>query len=119
MIDRQILLLSRREPEYRLTSYASRDMRVSITDHGLAVTPAPANWADALLAEVDVLDDRRRADLLGVVTRRIGERQHDGADTGDPDVPVVPVLRRVPPSGHRAAASLRLKQLNSGAPPGT
>jgi DNA-binding MarR family transcriptional regulator len=105
-----MLLLSRRDREFRLTelaaelgasvaatmaivspliaeglvemrpapSYASRDMRVAATERGLAATPAPANWADALLAEVDGLDDNTQQRLLRLVTTEIAELQQDG-----------------------------------------
>jgi DNA-binding MarR family transcriptional regulator len=105
-----LLLLSRRDREFRLTdlaaelgttvaatmavvsplvaqglvemrpapSYASRDMRVAATSRGLAATPAPANWADALLSEVEGLDDESQQRLLRVVTTQIAELQRDG-----------------------------------------
>jgi DNA-binding MarR family transcriptional regulator len=111
-VQRQImLLLSRRDREYRLTaladelgtgvsatmavlqpliaeglvemrpapSYASRDMRVAATQQGLATVPAPANWADRLLAEVDDLDETDRARMLRLVTTRIGDLQQEGS----------------------------------------
>ena len=110
-VQRQVLLLlSRRDREYRLTelaaelgatvaatmavvspliaqglvemrpapSYASRDMRVAATERGLAETPAPTNWADMMLAEVDHLDDRAQQRLLRLVTTQISDLQRDG-----------------------------------------
>ena len=105
-----MLLLSRRDREYRLAalaaelgasvpatmavlspliaqglvemrpapSYASHDMRVAATEQGLARTPAPANWADALISEVDSLDDLAQQRLLRVVTTEISELQQEG-----------------------------------------
>jgi len=110
-LERQVmLLLSRRDREYRLAklaaelgtsvaatmavlspliadglvemrpapSYASHDMRVAATERGLRSTPAPANWADALLAEVDTLDEMAQQRLLRLVTTEISELQQDG-----------------------------------------
>jgi hypothetical protein len=105
-----MLLLSRRDREYRLSefaaelgstvpatmalispliaeglvemrpapSYASRDMRVAATERGLAATPAPANWADALLTEVEGLDEDGQRRLLQLVTTEISQMQRDG-----------------------------------------
>jgi hypothetical protein len=105
-----MLLLSRRDREYRLAalaaelgasvpatmavlspliaqglvemrpapSYASHDMRVAATEQGLARTPAPANWADALISEVDSLDDLAQQRLLRVVTTEISDLQQEG-----------------------------------------
>lgn len=105
-----MLLLSRRDREYRLAalaaelgasvpatmavlsplieqglvemrpapSYASHDMRVAATEKGLAQTPAPANWADALISEVDSLDDLAQQRLLRVVTTQISDLQQEG-----------------------------------------
>ncbi len=110
-VQRQVmLLLSRRDREYRLAklaaelgssvsatmavlspliadglvemrpapSYAAHDMRVAATERGLAQTPAPANWADALLSEVDTLDAIGRQRLLHEVTAQIGDLQNAG-----------------------------------------
>ena len=110
-VQRQImLLLSRRDREYRLAtlagelgssvsvtmavlspliaeglvemrpapSYAAHDMRVAATERGLAETPAPANWADALLSEVDTLDAVTRQRMLRAVTSQIGDLQQAG-----------------------------------------
>lgn len=106
-----MLLLSRRDPEYRLSdlaaelgstvaatmallspliaeglvemrpapSYAARDMRVAATTRGLATTPAPANWADKLLGEVETLSDGQQQRLLRMVTAKIGLMQQDGS----------------------------------------
>jgi DNA-binding MarR family transcriptional regulator len=106
-----MLLLGRRDPEYRLSdlaaelgstvavtmallspliadglvemrpapSYAARDMRVAATDRGLATTPAPANWADKLLGEVETLSDSQQQRLLRVVTAKIGLMQQEGS----------------------------------------
>ncbi|WP_432987776.1 hypothetical protein [Dactylosporangium sp. CA-233914] len=60
-------------------SYAARDMRVAATDRGLSTTPAPANWADRLLAEVEGLSDNQQARLLRMVTARIGLLQQQGS----------------------------------------
>jgi len=60
-------------------SYAARDMRVAATDRGLATTPAPANWADQLLSEVEGLSDNQQARLLRMVTARIGLLQQQGS----------------------------------------
>jgi DNA-binding MarR family transcriptional regulator len=59
-------------------SYAARDMRVAATDRGLATTPAPGNWADKLLSEVEGLTDSQQARLLRMVTAKIGllQQQH-------------------------------------------
>jgi DNA-binding MarR family transcriptional regulator len=105
-----MLLLSRRDREFRLTelaaelgatvaatmavvsplvadglvelrpapSYASRDMRVAATERGLAETPAPANWADALLVDVERFDEATRQRLLQLVTVQIAELQQAG-----------------------------------------
>jgi hypothetical protein len=110
-LERQVmLLLSRRDREYRLAklaaelgssvaatmavlspliadglvemrpapSYASHDMRVAATERGLRETPAPANWADALLAEVDTLDEVAQQRLLRMITTEISDLQQDG-----------------------------------------
>jgi hypothetical protein len=60
-------------------SYAARDMRVASTDEGLATTPAPANWADRLLAEVEGLTDNQQARLLRMVTAKIGLLQQQNS----------------------------------------
>jgi DNA-binding MarR family transcriptional regulator len=60
-------------------SYAARDMRVAATDEGLATTPAPANWADRLLSEVETLSDTQQARLLRMVTAKIGLMQQQGS----------------------------------------
>lgn len=91
-------------------SYASRDMRVVVTAHGLAQTPAPSNWADALLAEVDQLDESAQQRLLRVVTTRISELQRQGRIPGDADVRVVSVLRRLPPPRQCDTASLLVRR---------
>lgn len=59
-------------------SYAAHDMRVAATERGLATTPAPANWADALLGEVDRLDEGTQVRLLRLVTTRISTMQQEG-----------------------------------------
>jgi hypothetical protein len=59
-------------------SYASRDMRVAITGHGLAQTPAPANWAADLLGEVERLDEGTQQRLLRQVTTEISALQQEG-----------------------------------------
>lgn len=59
-------------------SYAARDMRIAATDRGLATTPAPSNWADQLLAEVERLSDGQRQRLLRMLTARIGLMQQQG-----------------------------------------
>lgn len=59
-------------------SYAARDMRVAATDSGLATTPAPANWADKLLADVGTLTEGQQARLLRMVTAKIGLMQQQG-----------------------------------------
>lgn len=105
-----MLLLSRRDREYRLTdlagdlgatvpatmavlspligaglvemrpapSYASRDMRVAVTEKGLGETPAPANWASVALGTIETLDDVSQQRLLRRVTTEISELQQDG-----------------------------------------
>lgn len=60
-------------------SYAARDMRVAATDRGLATTPAPANWAGKLLAEVEGLTDNQQQRLLRMVTARIGLMQQQNS----------------------------------------
>ncbi|MEV8512622.1 hypothetical protein [Dactylosporangium sp. NPDC051484] len=60
-------------------SYAARDMRVAATDRGLSTTPAPANWADELLSEVETLSDNQQARLLRMVTAKIGLMQRQGS----------------------------------------
>ena len=91
-------------------SYAAHDMRIAATERGLALTPAPSNWAENVLG-----------------TRRGPRRAHPGAPAADrhhqdhaaaaggphprePHVPVVPLLRRLPPPRHRCAASLLVRR---------
>jgi DNA-binding MarR family transcriptional regulator len=111
-VQRQVmLLLSRRDREYRLSalaaelgasvpatmailspligdglvemrpapSFASHDMRVAATDQGLALIPAPANWADALIAQVDQYDPVTQEQLLRLVTTQITDLQRTGS----------------------------------------
>ncbi|WP_432828150.1 hypothetical protein [Dactylosporangium sp. CA-092794] len=60
-------------------SYAARDMLVAATDRGLSTTPAPANWADQLIGQVDTLSDNQQQRLLRMVTAKIGHLQQHGA----------------------------------------
>lgn len=60
-------------------SYAARDMRIAATDRGLATTPAPANWAEKLLDEVEDLPDGQQQKLLRLVTAKIGLLQQQGS----------------------------------------
>ncbi|GAA3190861.1 MarR family transcriptional regulator [Dactylosporangium siamense] len=59
-------------------SYAAHDMRIAATERGLALTPAPSNWAEAVLGKVEDLDEPTRARLLRMVTTRITQLQREG-----------------------------------------
>ncbi|MEV0563443.1 hypothetical protein [Dactylosporangium sp. NPDC050588] len=59
-------------------SYAAHDMRIAATDRGLALTPAPSNWAERVLGSVEELDEHAQARLLRIVTTRITELQREG-----------------------------------------
>jgi DNA-binding MarR family transcriptional regulator len=59
-------------------SYAAHDMRVAATERGLALTPAPSNWAEAVLGTVEDLDEHTQARLLRIVTTRITALQREG-----------------------------------------
>ncbi|MGI5177808.1 hypothetical protein ACQEVZ_15905 [Dactylosporangium sp. CA-152071] len=59
-------------------SYAAHDMRIAATDRGLALTPAPSNWAEHALGSVEDLDEHAQARLLRIVTTRITELQREG-----------------------------------------
>ncbi|MFC5005630.1 hypothetical protein ACFPIJ_48380 [Dactylosporangium cerinum] len=59
-------------------SYAAHDMRVAATERGLALTPAPSNWAETVLGKVEELDEPTQARLLRMVTTRITQLQREG-----------------------------------------
>ncbi|MFF5232262.1 hypothetical protein [Dactylosporangium sp. NPDC000521] len=59
-------------------SYAAHDMRIAATERGLALTPAPPNWAENVLGSVEDLDEHAQARLLRIVTTRITELQREG-----------------------------------------
>ena len=59
-------------------SYAAHDMRVAATERGLAMTPAPSDWAGAVLGRVEELDEQTQARLLRMVTTRITQMQREG-----------------------------------------
>lgn len=59
-------------------SYAAHDMRIAATDRGLAMTPAPSNWADTALGKVEELDEQTQARLLRMVTTKITQLQREG-----------------------------------------
>ncbi|WP_327005339.1 MarR family transcriptional regulator [Dactylosporangium sp. NBC_01737] len=59
-------------------SYAAHDMRVAATERGLALTPAPSNWAENVLGTVEDLDEHTQARLLRIVTTRITQLQREG-----------------------------------------
>jgi DNA-binding MarR family transcriptional regulator len=59
-------------------SYAAHDMRVAATERGLAMTPAPSNWAETVLGQVEDLDEPTQARLLRIVTTRITQLQREG-----------------------------------------
>ncbi len=59
-------------------SYAAHDMRIAATERGLALTPAPSNWAENVLGTVEDLDEHTQARLLRIVTTRITQLQREG-----------------------------------------
>jgi hypothetical protein len=59
-------------------SYAAHDMRIAATERGLAMTPAPSNWAEAVLGKVEDLDEQTQTRLLRIVTTRITQLQREG-----------------------------------------
>lgn len=59
-------------------SYAAHDMRIAATERGLALTPAPSNWAENVLGKVEDLDEHTQARLLRIVTTRITQLQREG-----------------------------------------
>jgi DNA-binding MarR family transcriptional regulator len=59
-------------------SYAAHDMRIAATERGLALIPAPSNWAETVLGKVEELDEPTQARLLRMVTTRITQMQREG-----------------------------------------
>jgi DNA-binding MarR family transcriptional regulator len=59
-------------------SYAAHDMRIAATERGLALIPAPSNWAENVLGSVEELDEHTQARLLRIVTTKIATLQREG-----------------------------------------
>jgi DNA-binding MarR family transcriptional regulator len=59
-------------------SYAPDEMRVILTPKGRAAVPELANWADALLGEVEHLDHEAQEKVLNLVTDQIAALQRAG-----------------------------------------
>ena len=59
-------------------SYAPDEVRIQLTARGRAAVPHLANWADALLGEVEYLDEEAQQRVLDHVTEQIMELQRAG-----------------------------------------
>jgi len=59
-------------------SYAPDDVRIILTPKGESATPEVMNWADALLAEVEHLDEKEQQQVLELVTEQIASLQRQG-----------------------------------------
>ncbi|GAA0959197.1 MarR family winged helix-turn-helix transcriptional regulator [Virgisporangium aurantiacum] len=59
-------------------SYAPDEVRVILTTKGRAAVPELANWADALLGEVENLDEAAQEKVLNLVTDQIAALQRAG-----------------------------------------
>jgi DNA-binding MarR family transcriptional regulator len=59
-------------------SYAPDEVRISLTHKGRAAVPDLANWADALLGEVEHLDETAQQRVLELVTEQIATLQRQG-----------------------------------------
>jgi DNA-binding MarR family transcriptional regulator len=59
-------------------SYAPDEVRITLTAKGRAAVPDLANWADALLGEVEHLDEMAQRRVLELVTEQIATLQRQG-----------------------------------------
>jgi DNA-binding MarR family transcriptional regulator len=59
-------------------SYAPDEVRISLTPKGRTAVPDLANWADALLGEVEHLDEMAQQRVLELVTEHISSLQRQG-----------------------------------------
>lgn len=59
-------------------SYAPDEVRIILTTKGRAAVPELANWADALLGEVEHLDEKAQQRVLELVTEQITALQQQG-----------------------------------------
>jgi DNA-binding MarR family transcriptional regulator len=59
-------------------SYAPDDVRVTLTERGRNAAPDLTNWADALLGEVEQLDEAEQRRVLALVTEQIATLQRQG-----------------------------------------
>jgi DNA-binding MarR family transcriptional regulator len=59
-------------------SYAPDEVRIFLTAKGRAAVPDLANWADALLGEVENLDEAAQEKVLDLVTDQIAALQRAG-----------------------------------------
>ena len=59
-------------------SYAPDEVRIFLTPRGRAAVPDLANWAAALLGEVENLDEAAQQEVLAVVTDQIAALQRAG-----------------------------------------
>jgi DNA-binding MarR family transcriptional regulator len=59
-------------------SYAPGEVRIQLTARGRSAVPHLANWADALLGEVEYLDEEAQQRVLEHVTEQIVELQRAG-----------------------------------------
>jgi DNA-binding MarR family transcriptional regulator len=59
-------------------SYAPNEVRVILTARGRAAVPELANWADALLGEVEHLEEAAQRQVLAHVTDQIAQLQRAG-----------------------------------------
>ena len=59
-------------------SYAPDEVRIELTPRGRAAVPELANWADALLGEVEYLDEAQQQHVLRLVTEQIVALQRAG-----------------------------------------
>src|SRR5688572_8295602 len=59
-------------------SYAPDEVRIVITTRGRQAVPDLANWADALLGEVEYLDEAAQEHVLNLVTEQIAALQRAG-----------------------------------------
>jgi hypothetical protein len=59
-------------------SYAPDEVRISLTAKGREAVPELANWADALLGEVEHLDETAQRRVLELVTDQIANLQRQG-----------------------------------------
>jgi len=59
-------------------SYAPDEVRIELTARGRSAVPDLANWADALLGEVEYLDEKAQEHVLHLVTEQIAALQRAG-----------------------------------------